>query len=121
MSALDHHTAADHAATLADGMRVTMRRVRLRDLDALRSIAARAGIVCEEFELARLVRSDPGDRLVLCATAVSGGVEIVLGVGVIELSGSATMPSLILVDPTVGRPLAALLAEGLIDRARAVA
>ena len=121
MSALDHHTAADQPPTLADGTRVAMRRVRLRDLDALRSIAARAGIVCEEFELARLVRSDPGDRLVLCATAVNDGAELVLGVGVIELSGSATMPSLILVDPTVGRPLSVLLAEALIDRARAVA
>jgi hypothetical protein len=121
MSALDHHTAAEQAPTLADGKRVTMRRVRLRDLDALRSIAARAGIVCEEFELARLVRSDPGDRLVLCATTVRDGGETVLGVGVIELSTSATMPSLILVDPVYGRPLAALLADGLIDRARAVA
>ena len=121
MSALDHHTAADHAPTLADGKRVAIRRVRLRDLDALRSIAARAGIVCEEFELARLVRSDPGDRLVLCATTVRDGAENVLGVGVIELSGSATMPSLILVDPPAGRPVAALLAEALIARARAVA
>jgi hypothetical protein len=121
MSALDHHPAADHAATLADGMRVSVRRVRLRDLDALRSIAARAGIVCEEFELARLVRSDPSERLVLCATTVRDTGEVVLGVGVIELSGSATMPSLILVDPSCGRPLAVLLVEALIDRARAVA
>jgi hypothetical protein len=121
MSALDHQTATVHAPTLDDGTRVAMRRVRLRDLDALRSIAARAGIVCEEFELARLVRSDPSDRLVLCATVLSDGAEAVLGVGVIELSGTATMPSLILVDPTFGRSLAALLAEALIDRARAVA
>ncbi len=121
MSALDHHTAAEHVATLADGQRVSMRRVRLRDLDALRAIAARAGIVCEEFELARLVRSDPSERLVLCATAVVDGAEAVLGVGVIELASSATMPSLILVDPASGRPLAVLLAEALIDRARAVA
>jgi hypothetical protein len=121
MSALDHHTAAVDAPALADGTRIAMRRVRLRDLDALRSIAARAGILCEEFELARLVRSDPGIRLVLCATSVRDGAETVLGVGVIELSGSATMPSLILVDPACGRPLAVLLAEALIDRARAVA
>ena len=121
MSALDHRTATEHAPALADGTHVAMRRVRLRDLDALRSIAARAGIVCEEFELARLVRSDPGERLVLCATAVRESAETVLGVGVIELLGSATMPSLILVDPACGRPLAVLLAEALIDRARAIA
>ena len=121
MSALDHHTAAQPAPRLADGKRIAMRRVRLRDLDALRSMAARAGVLCEEFELARLVRSDPGERLVLCATAMSDGAETVLGVGVIELSGSATMPSLILVEPAAGRQLAGLLAEALIDRARAVA
>jgi hypothetical protein len=121
MSALDHHSAADHAVTLTDGTPLAMRRVRLRDLDPLRSIAARAGVVCEEFELARLVRSDPGERVVLCATTVRDGSETVLGVGVIELSGSATMPSLILVEPAYGRPLAVLLAEALVDRARAAA
>jgi hypothetical protein len=121
MSALDHQITAARTATLADGTRMSMRRVRLRDLDALRALAGRAGIVCEDFELARLVRSDPGDRLVLCATTVRGRTETVLGVGVIELSGSATMPSLILVDPACGRPLAVLLAEALLDRARAVA
>jgi hypothetical protein len=121
MSALDHHIAAGHAVTLADGSPPAMRRIRLRDLDALRSIAARAGIVCEEFELARLVRSDPGERLVLCATTVRDGTEIVLGVGVIELSGSTTMPSLILVDPSCGRSIGALLAEALLDRARTAA
>ena len=121
MSALDHHTATDHAETLEDGTPVAMRHVRLRDLDALRSIATRAGILCEEFELARLVRSDPAVRLVLCATTVRDGAEVVIGVGVIELLGSATMPSLILVDPPCGQPLAVLLAEGLVDRARAAA
>lgn len=121
MSALDHHSAVGHAATLSDGTPLAMRRVRLRDLDALRCIAARAGVVCEEFELARLVRSDPGERLLLCATAVRDGNETVLGVGVIELSGVTTMPSLILVDPAYGRPLAVLLAEALLDGARAAA
>ena len=121
MSALDRHTAAAAVPALGDGTPVSTRRVRLRDLDALRGIAERAGIVCEEFELARLVRSDPGERLVLCATTVQDGAEAVLGVGVIELAGSTTMPSLILVDPACGRPLGMLLAEALVDRARAVA
>jgi hypothetical protein len=121
MSALDHRITPARPATLADGTRVAMRRVRLRDLDALRGLAARAGIVCEDFELARLVRSDPGERLVLCATTVRERTETVLGVGVIELAGSATMPSLILVDPPCGRPLAELLADALLDRARAAA
>jgi hypothetical protein len=121
MSALDHHSATEPAVTLADGSPLAIRRVRLRDLDALRSIATRAGVVCEEFELARLVRSDPAERLVLCATTLRDGADTVLGVGVIELSGNATMPSLILVDPACGRALAGALAEALLDGARAVA
>ena len=119
MSALDHRSPVDRPDALADGTRVTMRRVRLRDLEALGSLAARAGIVCEEFELARLVRSDPAERLVLCAIELGG--DTVLGIGVIELGRSATMPSLVLVDPAAGRTLARMLADALIERARAAA
>ncbi len=121
MSALDHHLAVDPRDPLPDGTLISMRRVRLRDLDALRSLAAHAGVLCEEFELARLVRSDPAERLVLCATALVESTETVVGIGVIELGASATMPSLILVEPAHGRPLAALLAEELVEQARAAA
>jgi len=121
MSALDHRSSVDAAEQLPDGTTVQLRRVRLRDLDALSSLAARGGIVCEEFELARLVRSDPAERLVMCATTVVDSTETVVGIGVIELGRSATMPSLILVDPAYGRSLARWLAESLVDRARPAA
>jgi hypothetical protein len=121
MSALDHRSPVDQPDALPDGTRVSMRRVRLRDLDALHSLAGRAGIVCEEFELARLVRSDPAERLVLCATERVAGHEEVLGIGVIELGRSATMPSLVLVEPAAGRDLARRLADALIEHARAAA
>lgn len=118
MSALDHRSAVPDVCALPDGTRLTLRRVRLRDLESLRALAARAGIVCEELELARLVRSDPGQRLVLCATALDG--DAVLGIGVIELGRSATMPSLVLVDPTAGEGLGRVIADALVDRARAL-
>jgi hypothetical protein len=106
---------------LASGASVSLRPARSRDLDALRSLAARNGIVCEDLELARLVRSDTASRLVLCATTVSDGAEQVVGIGVIELGRWSTMPSLVLVDPAVGEGLARLVADALIERARALA
>jgi hypothetical protein len=121
MSALDHRSSLGAAEQLSDGTPVSLRRVRLRDLDALSSLAARGGIVCEEFELARLVCSDPAERLVMCATTALDGTETVVGIGVIEIGRSATMPSLILVDPAHGGSLAGWLAESLVDRARAAA
>ena len=113
---------------LEDGTPVTMRRGRLRDLDALRCLAARSGIVCDELELARLLRSDPAQCLILCATTPvdtpsgsQGGAETLIGTGVIELSGTATMPSLILVDPAHGTTLARWLAQALVHHARIAA
>jgi hypothetical protein len=106
---------------LASGASISLRPARSRDLDALRSLAARNGIVCEDLELARLVRSAAGDRLVLCATTVAEGIEQVVGVGVIEFGRWSTMPSLVLVDPAVGEGLARLIADALIERARELA
>jgi hypothetical protein len=120
MSALDHRAAVPDTCALPGGTRIGLRAARPRDLDGLRGLAARSGIVCEELELARLVRSDPERRLVLCATSLDRE-EAVLGVGVIELGSSATMPSLVLVDPSVGDGLAGAIAEALVGRARAIA
>jgi hypothetical protein len=120
----EHRDRRDPAAArhvLAGGAVVTLRPVRPRDLDAVGSLAARNGIMCEELELARLVRSDPGRRLVLCAGAAVDGVETVVGIGVIELGRWSTMPSMVLVDPSVGAGLSRLVADALIDHARELA
>lgn len=109
------------SVALAHGPRVTLRAVRVRDFDSLRTLALKAGLLCDELELARLVRSDPAVRLVLCAGAVVDGSETVLGVGVIELGQSATMPSLLLVDAELTSGLAQRLADALVERARALA
>jgi hypothetical protein len=117
----DRRTPASVRHVLADGTVVSLRRARSRDLDALGSLAARNGILCEELELARLVRSDPSRRLVLCAsTAIEAG-QTVVGVGFIELGRWSTMPSMVLVDPSVGAGLGRLVADALIDRARELA
>ncbi len=118
---IDRRALVPHSFALPRGPRVTLRPVRLRDLDALRELAAKAGLYCDELELARLVRSDPAVRLVLCATATIDSDETVLGVGVIELALSATMPSLLLVDAGLTDGLQALLADALVARAREIA
>ena len=112
---------SDVTLALPRGPRVNLRSVRARDLDAVRSLAERAGLVCDELELARLVRSDPTVRLVLCATARIDDVETVLGLGVIELAQGATMPSLLLVDAALTDGLQAVLHEALIARAHELA
>ena len=118
---IDHRALVPHTFALPRGPRVTLRLVRSRDLDALRELALKGGLYCDELELARLVRSDPADRLVLCATATVDSAEALLGVGVIELGNSATMPSLLLVDAELTGGLQSLLAGALVERARELA
>jgi hypothetical protein len=124
---VDHREHSDHRApapvhhVLSDGTAVSLRPARARDLEALGSLAERNGVMCEELELARLVRSDSSQRLVLCASTVVDAAETVVGVGFIELERSSTMPSMVLVDPSVGAGLSRLVADALIDRARELA
>jgi hypothetical protein len=87
----------------------------------MRGLAAKAGIVCDDLELARLVRSAAGSRLVLCATAGVGSREVVLGVGVIELGRSLTMPSFVLVDTELTDGLSDVIVDALVEQARALA
>jgi hypothetical protein len=124
MSALDQQTPVDPAVVLADGTVVTARPAARRDLDQLHALAAHQGVMCDDLELARLLRSDPAERSVLCLTTRPDGgadAETVLGVGVIELHSITTLPTMVLVDPAHGRLLAQWLVDVLVQRARAAA
>jgi hypothetical protein len=137
MSVLDQQTPIGPAVVLTDGTVVTARPATRRDLDQLHALAAHQGVMCDDLELARLLRSDPARRSVLCLTtdpdaavadaAVAGAVvagaiaETVIGVGVIELHSIATLPTMVLVDPAYGAPLAEWLVDVLVQRARAAA
>ena len=124
MSALDQQTVVDPAVVLTDGTVVTARPAAWRDLDQLHVLASHQGVMCDDLELARLLRSDPAQRSILCLTTPPGESEdgeIVIGVGVIELHSVTTQPAMILVDPTYGGPLAQWLGDVLMQRARAAA
>jgi hypothetical protein len=108
---------------LARGPRVCLRLARSRDLDGVRGLFERQGLQPCELELERLVRADPRRRLVICATALIGSAETVVGVGVIGLDPAAagTGPELVLVDEQLTEGLQELLTDALVGRADVLA
>ena len=82
---------------------------------AIEELAAGRGVELDALGLARLVRGDPRQRVVICATALVRGSETVVGVGAIDVS--ATEPSLLVVDELVTDGLSGLLTAALTGRA----
>jgi hypothetical protein len=107
---------------LPRGPRVCLRLARSRDLAGLRQLFERQEAEADELELIRLTRADPRRRLVICATALVGGSETVVGVGAIQLGGGETgdQPELVLVDEPLTEGLGELLSDALVGRARAL-
>ncbi len=105
---------------------MTLRLARGRDLAPLGELLRRQGIDPDELDLARLVRFDPLRRLVICATALVGSAESVVGVGALNLGadvggGESPVPSLVVVDQGMTEGLAELISEALVGRAQALA
>lgn len=108
--------------SLEGGPRVRLRLARIRDLPAIASLFERRGIVADELEQARLVRVDPRERIVICATALIGSGEKIVGIGVIDIDEpAAPVPSVLVVDDRVAEGLDDLLASALVGRAQALA
>ncbi len=105
---------------LPRGPRVCLRLARIRDLDGLQALLTGQGISIGELELARLVRSDPRVRLLICATALTKAGETIVGAGVIELDRGDREPSLVVVDGSLTEGLGDLLTGALTGRARAL-
>jgi hypothetical protein len=98
---------------------VCLRLVRRRDLEAVGDLYARQGIPVHELSLARLVSFDLLTMLVLCATALVDGREMILGVGAVELA-RPTEPTLIVVDEAETEGLRELLSDALVGHATAI-
>lgn len=105
---------------LPDGTRVRMRLVQRRDEQAIRALLALRGTEPEDFEVMRLVRSDPQRRAVICATALIGGTDTLIGLGAIE-RGRDSEPDLVVVDDRAGEGLQTLLEGALRGRAYTLA
>lgn len=108
---------------LPRGPRVCLRLARVRDLAGIEDLLHRQGLTVTGLELARLLRSHPRERVVICATALIGSAETVVGVGVIELDGddASEQPAWVVADREATEGLEELLEDALVARARALA
>jgi hypothetical protein len=107
---------------LARGPRVCLRLARARDLPSITALFERCGILADELELARLVRVDPYERIVICATALVGSTEEIFGIGAIDVNAQAEIePGAVVVDARTTEGLDRLLASALVGRAQALA
>jgi uncharacterized membrane protein len=102
---------------------VCLRLARVRDLAGIEDLLHRQGVTVTGLELARLLRSRPRERVVICATALIGSVETIVGVGVIEPGNNAVAhePAWVVADQEATEGLETLLHEALVGRARALA
>lgn len=107
------------ARELASGVRVRLRLARLQDAPAIEQLLRAAGMAHETLDLARLLRADPRYRITICASALVGSSEMILGVGSIELG--AAQPELLVVERDHSGELEWLLRMALRARAAAIA
>jgi len=105
--------------SLPRGPRVRLRLAQSRDVRAIQTLLRARGIVREPLEIARLVRSDPRRRIVICATALVDRNETLLGVAGMDVD--AAEPDLVCVDETLTDGLTELLERALVSRASAIA
>jgi hypothetical protein len=103
---------------LVDGRRVRLRLARPGDQRLLAALLRRLGFSPSEPDLLRLVRFDPRRRAMICATALVGGREQIVGFGAIELDAPAA-PATVVADPDYGFGLGKLLRLALQARAHA--
>ena len=119
LSSFDPGALLSRSYELPRGPRVRLRLARPGDGRAIRGLLAQRGIDPEELELTRLLHSDPRHRVVICATALVGSVETIVGLGAIDVE--ATDPDTLVVDERLTDGLGDLLMAALAGRAAAIA
>jgi hypothetical protein len=101
---------------------VRLRLARPGDGPGIRALLAQHGIDPEEFELGRLTHFDPRHRAVICATALIGATETIVGLGAIDVDGNEdAVPDALVVDERLTDGLGELLHAALTGRAVAIA
>ena len=87
------------------------------DAPAIRALFARQGLEVDELDVARLVRSDPRRRAVICADTLVGPTETIVALGAIDLD--AATPDTIVAEAELREELSALIVDALASRVRA--
>jgi hypothetical protein len=114
-SSVDQTPLFTRSHALSRGPRVRLRLAQARDAQAIRALLRGRDHDAEQLDIARLVRFDPRRRVVICATALIGSVETIVGVGAIDFD--ATEPDVVHVDESLGDELADLVRRALVARA----
>jgi hypothetical protein len=99
------------------GPRVRLRLARRSDLPAIRALLERRGVPVSELSLDRLMRYDPRRRVVMCASALVGGTETIVGIGAVDLADGAD-PDTVVIDERLTGGLGELLGAALVRRAQ---
>jgi hypothetical protein len=121
-SGLDPGALLGRSFSLPSGPRVRLRLARGHDLPAISALLERCGIAADELELARLLRVDPRRTIVICAGALVGSGEEIVGIGAIDVDTEAQIgPCGVIVDDRITHGLDELLRSALIGRAQALA
>lgn len=110
-----------HSFELARGPRVRLRLAQLRDLKAISELvrAQRGAEHQADEDPSALVKSDPRTHVAICATALIGLRETILGFGAIEVGERS--PTLLVVDRAQTGGLEDLLTQALLSRSTAIA
>jgi hypothetical protein len=108
-----------HSHELPRGPRVRLRLVQIRDQGAIATFLSERGLASAELVAARLVTSDPQQRVVICATSFMGASETVVGVASIHVGESA--PDVLVVDGELTEGLDDLMTRALQRRSETIA
>jgi hypothetical protein len=100
---------------LDGGLRVRLRLARPGDQRPLVALLERLGYTPSESELLDLVRFDPQRRAVICATALIGGRERILGFGAVENHGDAGTATIV-AEPEHAAGVSRLLRRAINSR-----
>jgi hypothetical protein len=121
-SGFDPGALLGRSFSLPSGPRVRLRLARSHDLPAIGALLERCGMAADELELARLLRVDPRRTIVICAGALVGSGEEIVGIGAIDVDAEAEIgPCGVIVDDRITEGLDELLRSALIGRAQALA
>jgi hypothetical protein len=102
---------------LDGGLRVRLRLARPGDRPLVADLLERLGFQPSHSALLDVMRFDPHRRAVVCATALVGGTERVVGFGAVDLQSTGA-PATVVAEPEHGGELIRLLRGGLRARAQ---
>jgi hypothetical protein len=102
--------------SLPRGPEVRLRLARARDEAGVRGLIERCGGDPNELDLASLIRFDPRERVVICAT---DSRQTLLGIAAVAIRDGPRDPDVLLVDEALTDGLDELLRGALAAEARA--